>query len=212
MRMIIFDLDGTLLNTLADIGNACNSVLEKHDLPAHSMEKYRQMVGNGFDKLMERALGSRPENFADLVQEAREYYANHMMIDTAPYEGIMDTLHGLVAKNVGLCVVSNKPDALSVKLIANYFSDIPFKYVYGAKDGVPLKPDPILVRKVMRDSGMKEDEACYCGDSDVDVLTAHNANIPCLGAGWGFRGSEELIRAGVDRILTTPAQLLELAG
>ncbi len=209
MRALVFDLDGTLLDSLADIGNACNHMLEEKGFPTHPLQAYRQMVGNGFTILVERALP--PDRDIDqhereaCVAIAREFYAAHMADATKPYPGMMDTLRRLAADGVILAVLSNKPDNLSLVLIKRFFPDIPFAHVHGARPGVPLKPDPTALKGML--GQLKAKEALYCGDSDVDVITAHNAGLKAIGAAWGFRGEAELVRAGADYVFQEPAEL-----
>ncbi|MDE5833695.1 MAG: HAD family hydrolase [Desulfovibrio sp.] len=211
MKGLIFDLDGTLLNTLGDIGKACNHTLAKNGYPVHEIPAYRKMVGSGFEKLIERALGFRPENLAALVGETRSYYREHMTEDTAPYPEMTEALITLRDKGVKLAVLSNKPDELSKILIAKYFPEIKFEAVVGAIEDIPLKPDPSSLEKLLAQMNLPRDEAAYCGDSDVDMLTAKNAGVAGIGAGWGFRGADELVRAGAARVCTSPRELLLLA-
>lgn len=214
MRNIIFDLDGTLLNTMADIGSACNEILSRHGYPTHPLPAYAKMVGNGFDKLIERALpqGNMPDDAAraTLVAEAREWYAAHMMVLTRPYPGMPVALDILARRGCKLAVLSNKPDAMSVILIPHYFPKIPFVFARGALPDVPLKPDPTSLNAMLKDMGAEKSQSCYVGDSDVDMLTARNAGVMGVGCAWGFRGEAELKEARAAVILSAPAELLAL--
>lgn len=210
MKGIVFDLDGTLLDTLADIAAACDGALAEFGYPGRTLAEYKKMVGNGFEKLTERAIGSRPANFREIVARARELYREGMTLKTEPYSGMTETLRALSEAGVRLAVLSNKPDDLSRTLIARYFPDIPFRKVVGAIDGVPLKPDPASLFDMMRGMTLDPGDVGYCGDSDVDMKTAKAAGVAALGAGWGFRGPEELRAAGASAIFTKPAELLSI--
>lgn len=213
MRAYIFDLDGTLLNTLADIGNACNFILRKYGFPEHPLASYSRMVGNGFRTLLIRALpaeaGLSVQKLDEIVSEARAWYGSHMMEQTIPYAGMDDTLAALASRGDFLGVLSNKPDHLSIALIRNYFPTIQFQHIQGAREGVALKPNPSALLAILKTYGLDCAESCYVGDSDVDIETAHNAAVKALGAGWGFRGATELASAGADAVLHEPSQLLE---
>lgn len=216
MKAFVFDLDGTLLNTLADIGNACNSILRERHLPVHSLAAYRHMVGNGFDILMRRALPPdlklTPQEFSNTVAAAREWYKNHMMEQTEPYPGMYETLRLLAASGAVLAVLSNKPDAMSNTLIRHYFADIPFAHIQGALPDIPLKPNPQSLLAMLAALSTEPDKSFYVGDSNVDVETAHNAGITAVGAAWGFRGERELVEAGANIVLQNPTELAALAG
>lgn len=214
LRALVFDLDGTLLNTITDIGAACNAVLGKHGYPQHPLLAYTQMVGCGFDVLVQRALPvdrmPDAEAIDVIINEAKTQYAAHMLELTQPYDGMPETLETLANCGFDLAVLSNKPDAMSVELIRHYFPNIPFTFVRGAISGVPLKPDPSALLQMLAKMGADKDFTGYVGDSDVDMFTARNADVAGLGAGWGFRGPDELAGAGADRVLMEPAELLTL--
>lgn len=215
MRTFVFDLDGTLLNTITDIGTACNIVLARHGYPRHPLPAYAQMVGCGFDILVQRALPAEhmpaAADLADIISEAKAQYAAHMMELTTPYAGMTETLALLAKHGCRLAVLSNKPDAMSVELIRNYFPDIPFAHVCGAMPDVPLKPEPAALLQILTEMRADKTSACYVGDSDVDMFTARNAGITGLGAAWGFRGAAELRAAGATSVLMEPAELEKFA-
>ncbi|MBD5553720.1 MAG: HAD-IA family hydrolase [Desulfovibrio sp.] len=214
MHALGCDLDGTLLNTLADIGSACNAVLGRHGYPQHPLAAYATMVGNGFETLVRRAL---PQDrvpdacaMASLVNEARERYAAHMMEQTAPYPGIAASLRELSARGIALFVLSNKPAALTEALVAHYFVGIPFAQVIGAGDGIALKPDPAAILNILSSLGVVAQASAYLGDSDVDMRTALAAGAAAVGAAWGFRGQAELMASGCQICLQKGAELADL--
>lgn len=208
-QAVIFDLDGTLLNTLTDLANAANAALAGLGYPQHPVEAYKMMVGNGIPKLIERFL---PPEHRDA--ETREkaaalffpYYSAHKADTTAPYPGIPELLASLRAKGVRLGVVSNKEDALTKAVIAHYFPGA-FDAVCGHVPGTPTKPEPHLVNTMRAAFGTAESETLYAGDSNVDIATAHNARLAGCGVTWGFRTESELRQAGADFIVHTPEAL-----
>ena len=216
MKAFIFDLDGTLLDTLEDIGRACNAVLASHGHPAHPLAAYRRMVGNGFGRLVRSALPPAalrdlaPEALDALVDGARLWYGQHMRERTRPYDGMPEALAELARRGLTLAVLSNKPDDLTRTLVSHYFPQIPFADVRGGRSGTPLKPDPAAPRAMLAKLGLEAGQCFYVGDSDVDMLTARNAGMVSVGVAWGFRGLEEVRAAGARHLVTTPAQLPEL--
>lgn len=213
MKLFVFDIDGTLLNTVSDIGGACNVMLERHGFPAHPLPDYKKMVGNGFKKLVMRSLPQdrqfEANELAALVKEAMDWYETHMMEKTEPYEGIPQALAALKAAGAQLAVLSNKPDVMCAPLVRHYFPEIAFLDVRGQRPDTPLKPDPTALLEIMKEAGVDKSQCAYAGDSDVDMILARNAGVAGLGASWGFRGVAELEAAGPTRILWKPADLLE---
>ena len=193
MKAFIFDLDGTLLDTLEDIGQACNAVLAAHGYPTHPLAAYRRMVGNGFGRLVRSALppaalqALTPEALTPLVDEARAWYGRHMREHTHPYAGMPEALTELARRGLTLAVLSNKPDDFTRTLINHYFPQIPFAEVRGGRSDTPLKPDPAGPRAILAALGLEAGQCFYVGDSDVDMLTARNADMVSVGVGWGFR-------------------------
>lgn len=197
---VIFDLDGTLLDTLEDLTDAVNMALEKNGYPPHTLEEMRYFLGNGASHMLRRAA---PEgaDLQPLMDVFVEWYGAHCQDKTRPYEGIREALEEL-KKDYPLAVVSNKPN-YAVKLIC----DAMFPHVYGIgeQQGIPRKPAPDLLRSAMNQIGV---ETCvYVGDSDVDIATARNAGVPCISVLWGFRTKEDLLNAGADIFCTHPREL-----
>lgn len=199
MTGILFDLDGTLLNTLDDLMDAVNHTMEVFGYPRHSREEVRRFVGNGAGRLLQLSV-PQGRDWQEPLAAFQSYYREHCQIKTAPYPGIMETLYAL--KKYPMAIVSNKPDAAVKKLCAQYFPGI---YAQGEHPGCPRKPSPDMVRIAMEHIGV--DRCIYVGDSEVDVLTAHNAAVPCLSVLWGFRDRAEIQAAGESRFCETPAQM-----
>ncbi len=211
IRCCIFDLDGTLLNTLDDLAVSCNYALKLQGITPHAVDAYRGFVGDGIGKLIDRAAPSATREQKLAVKQAfNEHYAKHYMDCTAPYEGIEPMLQALKLKAIRFCVVTNKPHEFAVELIRHMFGDNCFEAVMGATDELSKKPSPEGVRKCMGKLFLNPHECVYIGDSDVDVMTAHNAGLKAIGAAWGFRGRQELVEAGADFIADAPMQILKL--
>ena len=217
MRAFIFDLDGTLVDSLEDIGQACNDVLASHGYPVHPLPAYRFYVGRGFHKLVNDALpeGEAAKLSSDqltaLIAEARARYGENMCERTKPYAGITDALHQLAADGHALAVLSNKPDDLTVELVRRYFPDVPFALVRGGREGVPLKPEPDAPLDMLRHMDFLPERSFYVGDSNVDIFTARNAGMISIGVAWGFRGADELRAAQADHVIDTPEALTRMA-
>ena len=208
-ELVIFDLDGTLLNTIADLGNAANHTLEALGLPQHNLDEYRLMVGNGMRKLIMRALPDEKAADDALVDSTLasflEYYAEHIDIYTRPYPGIPELIKTLSNDGYKLAVASNKIQAGAEKLIAKFFPDIPFVAVMGNSPQYPLKPDAALVEYIMDKAGTDRAHTIMVGDSGTDIQTAINAGIPVIAVSWGFRPRNELTSA--DYIADTTLQV-----
>lgn len=194
-KLVIFDLDGTLLNTIADLANSTNHALKKLGYPIHKIEEYNFMVGNGINKLFERALpeGEKTEeNVLRVRQEFVPYYDIHNADESKPYPGIPALLEALQTQGIQLAVASNKYQAATEKLVAHYFPNIRFIAVLGQRDGVKVKPDPAIVEDILRIANVEKKEVLYVGDSGVDMQTAINAGVTSCGVTWGFRPRTEL--------------------
>ena len=208
---IIFDLDGTLLDTLEDLADSVNTILSRQGLPEHPVDAYRNFVGSGMPALVRRAL---PENVQDedffnqCLEEVRGEYFRRWANKTAPYPGILQVLEVLYAEGMPMAVLSNKPHDATVKTVAHFFDVSFFKIIQGASSDRPLKPDPSAALTIIRDLGMEREDMYLLGDSDVDMFTARNAGITAIGAAWGFRGRNELLQAGAVRVLEHPQDLL----
>lgn len=209
-KLIIFDLDGTLLNTIADLANCTNYALQQLGFPIHPTEAYKQMVGNGINKLFERALpegAKTEENVLRVRAEFLPYYDQHNADYTAPYPGIPELLHTLQEKRFLLAVASNKHHAATQKLIKDYFSGIRFTAVFGQREGIAVKPDPVIVHDILAITGVEKEETLYVGDSGVDMQTALNAGVTACGVTWGFRQKGELEAFRPAYIVDNPQEI-----
>lgn len=201
IKTVIFDLDGTLLNTLEDLKEATNFALSKYNYPTRTLEEVRCFVGNGVRKLIERAVPENCQNVEECLAVFKQNYSEIMYNHTAPYNGILKILSDLKANGIKTGVVSNKFDSAVKELCKKYFADL-IDIAIGQADDVPKKPAPDGVFKAMRELGADKSSTVYVGDSDVDVATAKNANLPCIGVTWGFRDREYL--KGANFIIDNP--------
>jgi phosphoglycolate phosphatase len=211
IKLAIFDLDGTLADTIDDLGGAVNRALARRGLPVYSSDSYKLMVGNGFRNLVTKALpeSSRGDALVDEVRvEAAADYDARCLELTRPYPGILELLGTLSSRGLPLAVLSNKPHAQAVKVVSGLFPRVPFASVRGETPEFPRKPDPASVLDMARRLGVLPDETVYLGDSDVDMKTARAAGMLALGAGWGFRGAAELEEAGAFAVLDAPGDML----
>lgn len=204
---VIFDLDGTLLNTLDDLADSVNAALTSNGLPRRTVEEVREFVGNGVYNLMVKAVGSREHpNFEKAFSDFKAHYAVHCMDKTAPYAGIMELLKELSAQGYKLAVVSNKFDAAVKKLNTQYFDGY-IPVAIGEKENVRKKPAPDSVFEAMKELGSKAENTVYVGDSDVDIMTAQNAGILCISVIWGFRDEAFLAEHGAVTYAKTPEDI-----
>ena len=207
----IFDLDGTLLDTITDLAASCNYALRTHGMPEHSVDDVRRFVGNGVRKLMERAIPHGAENpdFESTFATFREHYMHHSLDTTQPYPGIPEVLADLKARGCRLAVVSNKMMAATVELCHHFFPDtIEVAIGEHEAEGIRKKPAPDTVFAALRELGVEKDRAVYVGDSDVDVQTAANSGLPCISVLWGFRDRDFLIQHGAKTFISAPSELL----
>ena len=209
-KAVIFDLDGTLLNTLTDLYNSVNHALRTFGFPERTIDEVRRFIGNGVKKLMER---STPDGTSEKVNEEcldcfRAHYLQHMSDNTAPYEGVNELIAKLREKGIRTAVVSNKLHSAVVDLCKDYFEGI--EEAIGVSVEAERKPNPVNVIKVLDTFGITADECIYVGDSEVDVQTAHNADVKCIGVTWGFRDEAELIENGADFIAHNAEEVFKL--
>ncbi|MCM1068177.1 MAG: HAD family hydrolase [Muribaculaceae bacterium] len=210
---IIFDLDGTLLNTIADLASATNHALRTLGFPTHGPWVYPGMVGNGVAKLIERALpveARTEKNINDALAAFKSYYDEHCCDETVPYPGIPELIADLTAKGIDLAVTSNKYEAAVSRIIAHYFPGANFRAILGNLDGIPRKPDPSIVFKALAMCPTPKANVLYVGDSGVDMETARRACVESVGVTWGFRPITELKEAYADHIISTPSQIIDL--
>ena len=212
-RALICDLDGTLVDSIADLGESMNIVLAADGLPRHPIDAYRQLVGDGVEKLAERALPPRlrtPETVREMARRMREVYSGRWGVHTRPYDGIEQMLQGAHQAGLTLAVLSNKVDRFTKEIVAHFFPQVPFAQVAGAKDGVPNKPNPQSALQLAKDMGVDPAQCVFLGDTKVDMNTATAAGMFPVGVLWGFRDQEELLAHGAKRLLAHPSELAEL--
>ncbi|MDR2129837.1 MAG: HAD family hydrolase [Odoribacteraceae bacterium] len=214
-RLLIFDLDGTLIDSLADLAASANHALQARGFPLHPVDAYRYFVGNGVTKLLERALpeGARDgETLAGVLAEFTRHYGVHRADLTRPYPGIPALLETLKERGMLLAVASNKFHSAVEAMTRLYFGNTLFDLVHGHREGVPPKPHPAIVRAILAGAKVAPGDTYYIGDSDVDMQTARNAAIRSIGVTWGFRSRGELLANGADFIAETPDEILQIVG
>lgn len=210
MKALIFDLDGTLLNTLADLRDCTNFALKKFGFPIRTTEEIRNFVGNGLRMLIRRAVpNAADEATVDAVLAVmKAHYREHYHDGTIPYDGILPFLRKMEKAGFRMAIVSNKADPMVQLLRTLYFDEL-IPVAVGELDGIPRKPAPDMVRIAMQRLGCTEENTVYIGDSEVDIETAKNAGLPCLSVGWGFREEATLRNAGAETVYHSPAELQE---
>lgn len=212
-KLVIFDLDGTLLNTIEDLGNAANYALSLNGYPTHSLASYPFFVGNGVRNLIRKALPDdmRTDSIIEsLLKDFKEYYNEHNTDCTKPYDGIEELLRNLQDNGVKIAVASNKYQQATEKIIAHYFGDIDFVAVYGQREGVNVKPDPSEVFSILSDAKVPKSEVLYVGDSGVDMETARRACVDSVGVTWGFRSEKELNEYHADMIVNKASDIFDI--
>ena len=212
IRAVLFDLDGTLINSLADIASAMNRALRLHGLEEYDEAAYRYLVGNGARILAQRAVGKRQEMAETVLRDYQAWYGTHNLVQSAPYPGIVEMLSDLKASGLRLMVLSNKPDADTQHVIRHFFPEDTFALVRGQREGVPIKPDPTAALDMAAQLGVAPSEMLYLGDTSVDVTCARRAGMHSVGVLWGFRERAELEEAGAEHIVSDPSEVRLLLG
>jgi phosphoglycolate phosphatase len=207
-QTVVFDLDGTLLDTLEDLYRAVNAALESHSLPRRTRDEVRMFVGNGVEMLIRRAVPAEcdEETILSTLADFKAIYAAICKDNTKPYDGILPMLTALRDKGIRVAVVSNKFDAATKALCAEYFGDL-VEVAIGERAGVRKKPAPDTVYEALKELGVTAEGAVYVGDSDVDIQTAKNCGMPCISVTWGLRDKEFLIQNGAEALVDTPENL-----
>lgn len=209
---VIFDLDGTVLDTLDDLANSVNWVCERHGWPTHERDAYKYFVGNGMVKLLERATpdeAKQPGLWEQVQEQFHDYYRQHKADNTRPYDGMERVLNRLKEAEVSIAVLTNKPHTAAQPIMEQYYPGV-FPEVQGALPGVPVKPDPTLLQQLMERMGAKPESTLFVGDSNVDIQTAKNGGLFSCGVLWGFRTRQELEGEGADVIAARPEDLLSI--
>ncbi len=213
IKCIIFDLDGTLINTITDLGNSCNYLIDKYSFDAKwNEEDYKRFVGNGMKKLVERAFkGTLSEDELDRrLAEYKEHYNKHYLDNTLPYNGIKEQLEILKSKGIKTAIVTNKAEESAIHIVESLFGKGTFDVIIGQRDNLPVKPAPDGVYIALEEMGFTKSDALYFGDSNVDMQTAKNSGIKAIGVTWGFRSREELEKEGADVIIDSPSEIEKL--
>ncbi|MFA7076049.1 MAG: HAD family hydrolase [Candidatus Izemoplasmatales bacterium] len=210
---MIFDLDGTLLDTIKDIQETMNQVMRINGYPEYSVEEYKYFVGSGVDILIQRVMRTSkiPDNMFPILKEGYyEVYAKQSKINTKVYDGILDLINELKSENISVNVLSNKPHTQTLDVINYYFKAGTFDLIYGKKEEFSPKPDPSSAFDLISSLGVKPEEVIYVGDTEIDIQTSKNAGFLSVGVLWGFRKKEELLQAGSDVIVENPLDIMRL--
>ncbi len=210
-KACIFDLDGTILDTLQDLANSVNYALREKGYPCRSVEEVRSFVGNGIPMLIKRAVpdGTAATDSEEVLSVFKKHYSQHLNDNTKPYDGIKEILHTINENGVKTAVVTNKAHDAANELTNHFFGNL-IDITIGQKDGVPTKPDPSSLNCVLEELNISNTDAVFIGDSDVDVKTAHNGGLKCIGVTWGFRNRENLLSAGADFIADKPEEIIRI--
>ncbi|MDR4507588.1 MAG: HAD family hydrolase [Candidatus Brocadiaceae bacterium] len=210
-KAILFDLDGTLLDTLEDLGNSMNRVLQRNKFPTHQVSAYRNFVGEGITMLVKRALPREKldsDTIRACIQAFQEDYARNWNVKTKPYEGISETLDTLLERNMKLAILSNKPDYFTKACVSEFLPSWPFEIVLGQQDSIPLKPDPAGAIKIAEHLKIARENILYLGDTAIDMQTAVSAGMYPVGALWGFRTEKELTDSGARILIKRPEEII----
>jgi len=212
-KAVMFDLDGTLLDTLRDLADSMNFVLEQRNMPTHPVDAYRFFVGNGMDMLVRRTLPPdiiTDEIVADCLKQYRKTYSKNWAKNTKPYPGIHELLIQLPKRDIIMTVLSNKPHELTELTVKHFFPGYSFDIVRGVKPEVPKKPDPTAAMQIAQQLELKPSQILYIGDTNTDMKTAVAAGMYPAGALWGFREADELLQNGAKTLLSHPLEALDL--
>lgn len=213
IKYIIFDLDGTLVNSVYDLADSVNFVLKQNGYAKHPLDSYYFFIGNGTLKLIERALPKDKRNDSEIERvhsQFAERYSKKYLNKTVPYDGIKELLVELDKRDIKYSVASNKTDIFTVQIINKLFMNNHFDVVMGKKEGNPTKPDPKIIYDILEGKSFNKSEVLVVGDSAIDIETAHNANLKAVGCLWGFRDEKELKEASADFIISYPLELIEI--
>ena len=210
-KTVIFDLDGTLLDSIEDIASSMNKVLESLQLPTHKIEDYKHFVGGGVDILVENALNNQSKEIKDeVIKRFKIEYDGKLHSKTLPYDGIYELLDELKKLDINLAVLSNKPHEFTVSYVNHFFKDYDFKEVHGQKEDVPKKPDPKAAIDIVKCLDSSCEKSYFIGDTKIDMQTAKSANMTAIGVLWGFRDEKELRDFGADFIVSNPLEILKI--
>ncbi|MDD2974555.1 MAG: HAD family hydrolase [Aliarcobacter cryaerophilus] len=210
-KTVIFDLDGTLLDSIEDIASSMNKVLESLQLPTHKIEDYKHFVGGGVDILVENALSNQSKEIKDEVTKRfKVEYDGKLHSKTLPYDGIYDLLDELKKLDINLAVLSNKPHEFTVSYVNHFFKNYDFKEIHGQKKDVPKKPDPKAALDIVKCLDSSCENTYFIGDTKIDMQTAKSANMTAIGVLWGFRDEKELRDFGADFIVSNPLEILKI--
>lgn len=211
---LLFDLDGTLVDSLQDIAESMNAVLARWECPTHPVEAYNTFVGDGMLRLAERVLPeeirNQPKKLSACVADMKTEYADRWRCNSRPYPGIPALLNRCASNRIRLGILSNKPEPFTKEMVSHFFPDIPFATVRGARKGVPVKPDPTAALEIQHDWSTLPESIAYVGDTDTDMKTGRSAGFFTVGVSWGFRTPEELKACGAHCIIDTPSELVTL--
>ncbi len=211
-KAIIFDLDGTLLNTLIDLQESVNKILNKYKYPTHHIDKYKYFLGNGIEVLTRKAFPENISNseFALYLQEVKTEYASRQTSKTRPYDGIIEMLEELNNRNIKIAILSNKPNEFTGPTVAHFFSNIKFEVVFGARKEVARKPSAEAVNEILSIFEISKEDCFFVGDSETDMQTAVNSGMEAIGVSWGFRTVDEMRNNGANYIIDEPKQIFDL--
>jgi phosphoglycolate phosphatase len=213
IKAVLFDLDGTLLDTIDDLADSGNEFLRNHGFPQHPSESYKRFIGNGIERLLLAALPEPVENIhilASYVNEYKDIYRKNYLNKTKPYDGIMPMLDECIGMGMTMAVLSNKPDDMTQHLVNHYFAKYSFAHIQGARPNEKYKPDPNLAISIAVKLGCSVEEVCCVGDSDVDMQMASSAGICGIGVLWGFRSREELEKNGAAHVVVRPMEIIQI--